>query len=385
LQEIGKTTTDIRLSEDGESITVRSERDEREVRRSFSLDALAAEATLWQPSLPLQAITIPHLQDASSAWQVQNANGSTSLQAATSATSDSANARSDPQLDVADGTAANQQGDSADNVLSGMSPLRVWMFPQYGILPQGCSVKRYATHVNLYNCVSDESTTWRISQNWVASFNNGLTFTDDSNNKDAAKSNEAAVKNGGNGNADSSKSGASSSSDVAGSMRFVATITNPVTMTFGDQTLPILGVAATHICWIERRSTRQLRSLGRKREHLEMKLLAFPEPEAPFACSQETGAGDASLGERRSEGLSDDCDSPGSSTASSSSSRTRGRERTNSLSLSSEHTYNSLGLVKTLDIPEEVLQNACYILVKPAMGTVTVMLTSNDQYVYHYA
>ena len=212
--------------------------------------------------------------------------------------------------------------------LVGASPLRVWICRQYWPLLPG--VPERTSRIVLYDATTPEGTIWRVSQNYSP------TGTGD---------------------------GLSSASDpkTPAPIRFVATIANPVLTSFGQQNLPILGITFNHISWIELVPVRRFRSFGRKRAKRVMKLLTFPEPEAAMS------SGPAALPVGSYWDNTDD-------------------------NIFGESNYEDgfyenggAGVVKTLDIPERVLDDACHIIVDPTLGTVTITSTSNELYVYRYA
>lgn len=315
----------VRLSVDNSAVIVHSELDECEMQRTFSLTDLEAEATPWRYTLLSSCPTIRPLEDISFHWRVRAADGgSLTAPALSRPTEDTAQT----DIDVLADTMAS------DLSLAGASPLRVWNCRQYWPLLPG--VPERTSCIVLYDTVTPEGTTWRVSQNYSPT-----------------------------GTSDSVGSGTNTMASSA-PVRFVATIANPVLTSFGQQNLPILGITFNHISWIELVPGKRLRSLGRKKMRRVMKLLTFPEPEAAYTSglpALRLGGCDVTAGRSRSM-----------------------RSITNMRrSSGSRFGHDGVGLVKTLDVPERVLDKACHIIVDPTLGTVTITSTSNELFVYRYA
>ena len=303
----------VTLSEDGSAVVVHSEMDEYEMQRSFSLSELEAEATPWRYTLLSSCPSLKPIEDVSFHWRVQGADGSSSSSLVLPRPTEDG-----PQVDP--DTPA--EAIASEHSLAGASPLRVWILRQCWPLLPGVPVR--TSRIVLYDTVTPEGTTWRISQNYSPT-----------------------------GTGDGVSSKVDSLAPTA-PVRFVATITNPVLTSFGQQNLPILGIAFNHIGWIELVPARRLRSFGRKRARRVMKLLSFPEPEAAIASGPPAlciGGSDVVAGRSKS-----------------------GNVRS-----------GGVGLVKTLDIPERVLDKACHVIVDPTLGSVTITSTSNELFVYRYA
>lgn len=121
--------------------------------------------------------------------------------------------------------------------------------------------------------------------------------------------------------------------------RCIVDLRDPVIAPFSDVHMPILGLDFNHVGWIEQVETR--RRLRRNKRRVAM-LATFPDP---GFCSPQL-----SLGTARDEG--------------------RGGLKAN---------------IRTLDIPEHVLDGACHFIVDSSCATVSITTRGNELYNYRYA
>lgn len=114
--------------------------------------------------------------------------------------------------------------------------------------------------------------------------------------------------------------------------QFVIELTNPVILHTNGHAMPLVGPSFNHLAWIEEGEERT-GPFGRKTKRRALKFVCFPDPDIPEENSD----------------------------------------------------YSSAPLVKTLDVPGRVLDNAYHLFVEPSLGGIIITSTSDEMHRIFYA
>lgn len=338
-QKFRKTVISLRLSENGDNIILRSERDGHEVQRMYSLTAFRQQSSVTS-SKPV-----------SQAFSQASSSTSGSLLAAHPIVPPIC----ESQTSWSDGASRSLSLPYPNPYLLGglvvaeTFAYRVWnMLPWW---PTFNNVPYRTSTVVLYwtDHPAPGEQRWKVAQHFATDSGPCPISTPDSTSPRSLSSSptnhpsprsSASTQRGSEASCVGGVEGKSQQQAVY--KRCIIPLLDPAIVPFSDDRVPILGLAYNHVGWIEQVETRRR---GRRSKKRVAMLASFPEPGVcPAQSSQDVANPD---GAEKQEGLKAN--------------------------------------IQALDISECVLDVACHLIVDSSCATVSITTRDNELYTYRYA